>query len=323
MRGDELVKEYSEWMRERWNHPCVAIWDACNETLDPKTGAAIKQVRALDLSNRPWDDGYTAPQEPGDMFESHPYHFSNPNFKLANLANADPVPQGNVNHNDGKHTVVINEYGWLWLNRDGMPTTLTKQLYQNLLRTNSTPSQRFHIQATYIAAETEFWRAHRKAAAVMHFTTLGYSRPDGQTSDRWTKGGVAKLKWEPEFHKYVSDAFAPIGMMIDFWSNRVPAGTRARVRVVLINDLYGLWHGPVTLRVKCGDRVLVETKQDSRIEALGTTNIVFDIAWPEQTGPCVLEAELRGADGEPVHSVRDTEIVQRPATGMITNDSSP
>ena len=31
------------------------------------------------------------------------------------------------------------------------------------------------MQATYIAAETEFWRVHRKAAAVMHFTTLGYA----------------------------------------------------------------------------------------------------------------------------------------------------
>jgi hypothetical protein len=150
----------------------------------------------------------------------------------------------------------------------------------------------------------------------MHFTTLGYSRPDGQTSDHWTKGGVAKLEWEPEFHKYVRDAFAPVGMMIDFWNNRPPAGTRSRVPVLLINDLDKSWNGPVTLRVKRGGGVFVETKQKARIEPLGTTNIVFDIAWPEQTGPCVLEAELRGADGKPVHSVRDTEIVQQPATGL-------
>jgi hypothetical protein len=311
LKSDELATEYAEWMRERWNHPCVVIWDADNETSSGQTAQAIKSVRALDLSNRPWNDSYNAPQEPGDMFESHPYHFQDPNFKLANLATVDPVPQGNAMRNDGRHAVVINEYGWLWLNRDGTPTTLTKQLYQNLLGTNSTTSQRFHLQATYIAAETEFWRAHRKAAAVMHFTTLGYAEPDGETCDHWTKGGVAKLEWEPEFHKYVRDAFAPVGMMIDFWNNGPSAGTRARVPVALINDLYESWNGLVTLRVKCGDRALVETKQNARIEPLGTTNIVFDIAWPEQIGPCVLEAELRGADGEPVHSVRDAEIVQR------------
>ena len=164
------------------------------------------------------------------MFESHPYHFQNPNFKLADLATADPVPQGSALHNDGKHAVVINEYGWLWLNRDGTPTTLTAQLYRNLLGANSSTAQRFHLQATYLAAETEFWRAHRKAAAVMHFTTLGYSRSDGQTSDHWTKGRVAELQWEPQFHKYVRDAFAPVGMMIDFWNNRPLAGTRRACR---------------------------------------------------------------------------------------------
>ena len=310
MPTDELVKEYGEWLRERWNHPCVVIWDACNETLSAKTGSALKEVRALDLSNRPWDNGYSHPQEPGDMFEAHPYHFYNANFKLANLATANPQA------GDGQHAVVINEYGWLWLNRDGTPTTLTKQLYQNLLSTNSTTAQRFHLQATYLAAETEFWRAHRKAAAVMHFTTLGYSRADGQTSDHWTKGGVAKLEWEPEFHKYVRDAFAPVGMMIDFWRIQPAAGATTRVPVVLINDLYKSWTGPVTLRLKRGAHVLLETKQTARIEALGTTTIVFDLAWGEQTEPCVLEAELRGADGEPIHSVRELEIIDSKSLGL-------
>jgi hypothetical protein len=316
LQSDELAREYSEWMRERWNHPCVAIWDGDNETSSDQTAPAIKSVRALDLSNRPWDNSYTAPQEPGDMFESHPYHFYDANFQLADLATADPVPQGNANRNDGQHAVVINEYGWLWLNRDGTPTTLTEKLYRNLLGANSTPPQRFHVQATYIAAETEFWRAHRKAAAVMHFTTLGYSRSDGQTSDHWRKGGVAKLEWEPEFHKYVRDAFAPVGMMIDFWNSRPCAGARARVPVTLINDLYQPWNGPVTLRVKRGGRVLAETKQDAAIEALGTTNILFAIEWPEETGPCVLDAELRGADGQPVHSVRDAEVLDAKSLGL-------
>ena len=54
-----------------------------------------------------------------------------------NLATANPQA------GDGKHAVVINEYGWLWLNRDGTPTTLTRQLYENLLGTRSTTAQRF------------------------------------------------------------------------------------------------------------------------------------------------------------------------------------
>ena len=229
-KRDELAAEYAEWMRERWNHPCVVIWDANNETRSPETGPAIRQVRGLDLSNRPWDNSYNPPQEPGDVFESHPYHF-NANFRLRNLATADPVPQGNQTRNDGKHAVIINEYGWHWLNRDGTPTTLTRDIYRSVLGENATPTQRFHMQATWLAADTEFWRAHRKAAAVMHFTTLGYSRPDGQTCDHWKQGGVEKLEWEPEFYRYVRDAFAPVGLAVNFWKDRIihsNPGTRSR-----------------------------------------------------------------------------------------------
>ena len=187
-------------MREHWNHPCVVIWDASNETSSTETAPAIQQVRALDLSDRPWDNSYTTPLEPGDMFEAHPYHFQNPDFKLADLASADPVPQGNALHNDGRHAVVINEYGWLWLNRDGTPTTLTKRLYQKLLGPQSTTAQRRHLYAIYLAAETEFCRTGRAAAAVMHFTTLGYSgrwpnqRPLGQREETDMGAGVLPLR---------------------------------------------------------------------------------------------------------------------------------
>ena len=67
--------------------------------------------------------------------------------------------------------------------------------------------------------------------------------------------------------------------------------------------------GAGQLRVKRGEQALFEAKQDCRLEPLGQATIVFDVAWPEQAGPCVLEAELCGADGEAVHSVRDIEIV--------------
>ena len=310
LRTEELVTEYGEWMRERWNHPCVVIWDACNETKSLKTGAALEQVRTMDLSNRPWDNAYNPPQEPGDMFESHPYHFWDPKYKLANLATANPEA------GDGKHATVINEYGWLWLNRDGTPTTLTKELYENLLGTNSTTAQRRHLYALYTAAETEFWRGHRQAAAVMQFTMLGYARADGQTSDNWLPDGVAKLKWEPEFYQDVRDAFAPVGMMIDFWNDRAPAGGATQIPVVLLNDLEALWSGPVTLRVKGGGHVLIQKQEAVRIAAFGTTKVVFHITWPKPAGRYVLETELRGADGKPVHSIRELEIIDSRALGL-------
>ena len=87
--------------------------------------------------------------------------------------------------------------------------------------------------------------------------------------------------------------------------------------VLLINDLYQSWKGPVALRVKRGGHVVFKTKQNVRLEPLGTPDeSCSDMAWPEQAGPCVLEAEWRGADGKPVHSV-DTTIIPRPAPADI------
>ncbi len=104
--------------------------------------------------------------------------------------------------------------------------------------------------------------------------------------------------------------------MVDYWNDRPVHATRARVPVILVNDLDQPWQGTVTLRVRHDGRTLFETKQDCRLEPLGQANAVFDIAWPEQVGQCVLEAELRGTDAEPVRSVRDIEIVEHPATGL-------
>ena len=214
--------------------------------------------------------------------------------------------------------IVINEYGWLWLNRDGTPTTLTSKLYENLLGSNSTESQRRHLYALCLAAETEFWRSGRACAAVMHFTALGYSRHDGQTSDHWKPGGVKTLEWEPEFYRYVRDAFAPVGLNISFWKDKVLSRTQSHIPIILINDLEQSWQGQITLRLtRDGNRdPLIELKQEARLDAYGQTTLEYQMTWPESLGRYTLEAELRGADGQQVRSVREVEIIDVRSFGL-------
>ena len=310
LKAAELVKEYGEWLRERWNHPSVVVWDASNETTSDQTAPAIQQVRQLDRSGRPWDNSYMPQLEAGDVFETHPYHFMDAEFKPAGLAAANPIPQDQGHHNDGTHAVIINEYGWLWLNRNGTPTTLTAELYANNLGSNASPQQRFSMQATWLAADTEFWRAHRQAAAVMHFTTLGYSRADGQTSDHWQVHGVAGLEWESEFYHYVRDAFAPVGLMVDFWKEQVVAQAAEHVSVILINDLEPAWSGTITLTLeKSGTAApVMQFKQIGSVKSFGLATNEFDFVWPQLTGQYTLEAEIRGIDGRPVRSVRTVAV---------------
>ncbi|MGD0744399.1 MAG: discoidin domain-containing protein, partial [Verrucomicrobiota bacterium] len=318
LKRDELAREYTAWMQERWNHACVVIWDAQNESLTTETGAALMQVRGLDLSNRPWDNGWSPLMSPTDECEAHPYHWGNPRTTLAK-AIADPVgmpwTDGDCSNPNNRNAYVINEYGWLWLTRDGRPTSVTRNLYANLAGRDAPPSKLFPLAARLLAAETEYWRCRRQAAGVLEFCGLGYSRPDEPTSDHWLD--VKRLIWEPEYFHYVRDAFAPVGLMVDFTKERILAGSKpTQVPVVVINDLEKAWHGPVILRLKRGGHVETEMKQECRLEPWGKSTLNFEVKWPTQTGPCTLEAELAGVDGKPVRSLRDTQLVDDSSFGL-------
>ena len=249
LKSDAIAAEYTEWMRERWNHASVVLWDGQNETQTEETGKAIKAVRDLDLSNRPWDNGWGKPEEPGDSIESHPYFFianwenNKKPFKMESIAAMDGKPGFQEAQKGSKNAIIINEYGWLWLNRDGSETCLTRNVYNYLLGPESTTEQRREIYARYFAAKTEFWRSHRECAAVMHFCGLGYSRPGGinrptagATSDNFID--LQNLVFEPYFEKYVKDSFAPVGIMIDVWKEDFSAGETIAAPVVIINDTY-------------------------------------------------------------------------------------
>ena len=198
---------------------------------------------------------------------------------------------------------IINEYGWLWLNRDGTPTTLTTDLYKNLLGNNSTESQRRHLYATYLAAETEFWRCHRQSASVLHFTALAYSRADGQTSDHFID--VANLVYDPEFLKYMPDAFSPVGLMLDEWGNRINKSTAHEYRIIAVNDLEPEWKGKLYLRVYDQEKKVAETSRDILIPSFGQTTATVTLASPDREGTFTVIASLERGNEKPVKSTRE------------------
>ncbi len=310
LKSDELAREYAEWMQDQWNHPSVVIWDASNETVsnDGKTeevADAVSIVRKLDLSNRPWDNSYSEIRSPGDVMELHPYHFQDPSFTLKKMVNADINPGGNPD--ETRYMKIVNEYGWLWLNRDGSPTTLTADLYRNLLGANSTEAQRRHLYATWLAAETEFWRCHRKCASVLHFTALAYSRPDGQTSDHFIN--VRNLVYDPEFTKYMPDAFSPVGLMLDEWGNEIKTGISHDYKIIAINDLGQEWKGKLVLRIKDGDNILSEESSDIVIPSYGQTSVTMNLLLQKEPGIYTVTASLEHENEKPVKSIRELPFI--------------
>ena len=164
-----------------------------------------------------------------------------------------------------------------------------------------------------LAAKTEFWRAHRECAGVLHFCSLGYSRPGdkprpegGATSDHWLD--VAKLTLEPNFEEYVKEAFSPVGLMLDFWAPSGKAGEDKQLKIFVLNDLYDDWAGDVTLRVTRDGKTVSEQSQKAKVTGLGREILSFVQKFPGETGRYTITAELKNQSGKRVRSIRDFRI---------------
>jgi hypothetical protein len=318
-KAEQIIPEYTEWMRERWNHPCVVIWDAQNESVTAETGKAIQAVRGLDLSNRPWENGWAEPQLATDCVESHPYVFSRTffgrePFRLPEMVELSGVPRLRDAQKELGVPILINEYGWLWLNRDGTPTTLTKKVYASFFGRWSTTNQRRRRYARYLAALTEFWRCHRECAGVLHFCGLGYSRsglkerPEGgATSDHFVD--LERLTFEPYFKEHVREAFNPVGLMLDFWSeDLLPGGTR-EFKVYVINDLDEDWQGTVRLTITRDGEPVFAQSHACAVPGLGRQILTFTATIPTDPGDYTVLADLTDATGNRVRSLRDFQVV--------------
>jgi beta-galactosidase len=305
----EMIREYGEWMRDNWNHPSVAIWDANNETFDPIFGEKIiPAVRALDLSNRPWENSYNPPVGPDDPVEDHPYEFSGmarpggPEFSMTTFER----PNGKAPGAPSGHALILNEYGWTWLNRDGSPTELTKDLYPRLLPAGATAEDRFALNAYLLAGITEFWRAYRQYAGVLHFVYLMSSDPLGYTADHFID--IEKLELEPHFRDYMSQAFSPLGVYLSFWQPKLAAGKQT-FQVMLVNDEYQAAAGSVTVSLLSPSGAEAARAQAPfQVGSLGQTTLYIDLDVPKTPGDFLLQAKADAGNGKPVLSRRRVAI---------------
>jgi len=318
--SDHLSSEYREWMRERWNHPCVVIWDAQNESVTDTTAIAINNVRALDLSNRPWDNGWGLPASTSDVIEAHPYFLypyydsliNNKKIKvregLLKKFFKEPQTLGIPVPIINNPSIIINEYPWMWLNRDGSPTTLTDSIYTKLIPEADTPEKRFELYAKYLGMETEYWRAHRRYAGVLHFSGLSHSRPDpprSSTSDNFSD--VKNLIFAPYYYQYVRPAFNPVGIMINMWDEKLKSGSEISIPINLINDTYEKWAGEVNLSLINGEKVVIKQVISCELQPLGKEIYASSLKLPAEKGKYKLVAEINYL-GESVKSIREFSI---------------
>lgn len=301
----QLIKEFAAWMHDAWNHPSVVLWDASNESELPMLGkTVIPAVRGLDLSGRQWENSYNPPAGPDDPVEDHPYKFVSyafpgllPPFDMVQLETLNGSERSPITPPTG-HAMILNEYGWLWLNRDGSPTELTKRVYEHLPYPHATAEERFATQAYLLAGLTEYWRAFRNYAAVMHFVYLSGSVPGGFTADNFAD--VTTLKLQPDFKKYVGEAFKPLGVYINFWRRELPAGDRRDFQVMMINDYDEPVGGNLSILLEdASGRVVASSSEPFALAPNGQQTHFIRLALPDVEGAYWLKAIATPKQGGP------------------------
>lgn len=319
---DELTNQYKEWLRDNWNHPSVVIWDANNETGDDVFHTkVIPAVRPLDLSHRPWENSYNPPAGPDDPVEDHPYLFSRGTMDAiegpGRIFDMTELEQMNGSQRPGAntptaHAMVLNEYGWLWLLRDGTPCVVSKRVYDRHLGPEAKPEDRIEMNGYYLGGLTEYWRAWRNYAGVLHFVYLTFCYPNAYTCDNFQD--IPSLKLQPSFTKYVREAFKPVGVYINFWQPKLAAASKRAYSVMTVNDHPEAVSGTLSLAFTAEDgREVARAEQPYAIPALGQQTYQFELKAPDAEGKYVLVATAQPAAGpakEPTLSRRKITVTR-------------
>lgn len=298
----ELKNQIIEWMEDNWNHPSVGWWDICNETDTDYLRDIIREVRHLDLSGRAWDNGYGLPVGPDDPVEDHHYNIAWNGWQYSEYT-GDVAPKTTNSPHPTAHACVLNEYGWLWLKRDGSPTILSKRVYDSIAPT-VTNKQRIELAAYLLAMETEYFRAHRNYAGVLHFTFLTGNFENSITGDLFED--IKRLTIHRAYESYFNEIFKPLGLYVNYSSPSEKQDTEMNIRVMMVNDEYSDLEGDLDLMIKdeIGNIKLYRSSKFN-INALGAMTYEFRINTSMEKGWYWLEAKSLCTDGrEPTISRR-------------------
>jgi hypothetical protein len=223
---DEIKKEYTDWVWADGSHPSIAIWDAINENWDDYIGnVLIPELKKLDPT-RIWDAGYmtATSMQNDDMDEPHPYQ----GVSFSKEHPDDIYPLGNLNFKpdiirqmeESSSAQLVNEYGWIWLWRNGTPSKLTVDIYDSYLGKNASVEDRRNLQAYWLQLETEWLRSNRNTAGVLAFCYL--TNNYGYTGD-WFLDNIKDLKAGPTLY-WFRECFAPTNVFINLTDERYVQG---------------------------------------------------------------------------------------------------
>jgi len=313
---DQIRKEYTDWVWTDGCHPSIAIWDAINENWDNYIGnVLIPDLKKLDPT-RIWDAGYMTGDQmvQDEMDQPHPYQ-----GRISSLqpgSTQQQYPLGNLDFKPGilrsiqesGSAQLVNEYGWIWLWRNGIPSKLTVNTFEYYLGKNSTPKQNWDLQAYWMQLETEWLRSEPSIAGVLAFCYLANNY--GYTGD-WFAGNIKDLKPTPTLD-WLQHAFAPAATFINLTDERYikmvephQPGSNLLFNLTGINNFATTLSGSVKLKlIDNSGKSVLEQSTNVKLQSFLRTDIPVSIKLPEKSGGYLLVAEFSAENGLPVISRR-------------------
>ncbi len=305
--NEQIRAEYTNWIWSDGNHPSIVIWDAINENWDEFIGnELIPELKKLDPT-RIWDAGYMTASHMGndEMDEPHPYEGVRPWVDM-NTYSDDPYPLGDLDYRNEVTTKsiessaaqLVNEYGWIWLWRDGRPSKLTTKTYAYYLGENSTPTENREFQAYWLQCETEWLRSIRQHAGILAFTHL--TNNYGYTGD-WYINNIKDLEKGPTLSWFLH-AFAPSAVFINHPDERFmkqfgphQPGSQLLFTLKAINDFAETEKGEVTILLyNENGKAVWSQKQNVEIPAFGEKNYPVVMNLPDIPGGYTLVSDFQG-----------------------------
>jgi len=340
----EIENEYTDWVWSDGTHPSIGIWDALNEQKSDFIGnRLIPELLKLDPS-RIWDAGYMTEKDMKvQIQDSHAYimgfgwwttdaeirkdreayHFG----KITPDRQRTPRP----------YPVLVNEYGWLWMTRDGkesgirvngefLPGQITpsiddyeyyepggsvlyhnRDIIQYYLGKGASAEERFRFQAYLLAIQSEQLRAEKTYTGILSFAYLANDR--GYTGD-WFMGNVADLKPSPALAMQYNIA-KRFAVFIDYEDQRYnkkkgfgePGGSQV-INLFATNESGDNKNGKATVTLTDSKGKVVLTKSvDVQLPPFGSKTLPVTIQFPTVKGGYLLKTELTDSS--------DKETVQK------------
>ncbi len=274
---EQITEEFSDWLKDNWNHPSIVIWDALNESSDSVVqDEIIPDMKKLDPT-RLW--------ESHDFFEDHPYIYSlgpvliDRKFgytrSLEDIRNSERPSQ-------------VNEYLWWWLDKDNRPSELTRKVVTRWLGSDYSHSELVEHQSFLASELTELFR-RLDVKCIQPFVYL--SANEGPTS-HWFVGDIAELKAKPVLAA-IGKAFEPFGVSIELWDRHFFEGETRRLTIYVFNDYPDESDGIVKAGLKdSSHKWLISEDIPVRVDGSGTLKKTFDITFPTSPGDYFIAVEV-------------------------------